>query len=453
MEENKKKKKRVLYVTVVVVVFIIAISLIGIGVYFNMISSNNYIMGTTIDKVNGLLKNYLENNGHKLRENYTIHSKIDVNLDSEKYRNESLFDIESLKKVNYLNNLSSMNTEIVLKKDTKNKKLYYELNEKILEENIVNYKYLIDNSTEYYFLDNFLNNYVNNGGCNYFESLDAENTTNDNFYYLYDFLINSLKKNLKDEYFSRYEAYENINGKNEKVKQISLKLTDDIVRKIAKNMLSDLKNDEKSKKILTSIDEDFSKWKIKDKTDFLKKDESYTINIYTTSFTCEFLKLEIVHLDGDDKRVITYDGDENKGELYYIVNDEIKYDVYLEFKTNKYEFQIRDGANNKIGEMKLEFDKKRTNLSFNFDDGKKKTDIIYTSKYLKNSQNDTSMTFKFLEDRVNMLSGNVHVVTEISDSVKIDEDVSNAILKATLTDVNKQSLETRRETIKARLER
>ncbi|MCI8460165.1 MAG: hypothetical protein HFE81_02085, partial [Bacilli bacterium] len=211
-DENKRRK--FYCILIITFAFIIAIVLIGIGVYFNMITSNNYIMGTAIDKSDSLLKNYLENNSHQIKDNYTLNSKINFNLDSEEARNKSITDLEALKRVNYLKNLSLMNIEINLKKDAKKKRLLFELDEKILEEEIVNYKYLIENSTEYYFLNNFLNNYVNDGSCNYFESLNSENTSEDNIIYLHDFLIESLKKNLKDEYFERYDVTENISGKD-----------------------------------------------------------------------------------------------------------------------------------------------------------------------------------------------------------------------------------------------
>ncbi len=454
-DENKRRK--FYCILIITFAFIIAIVLIGIGVYFNMITSNNYIMGTAIDKSDSLLKNYLENNSHQIKDNYTLNSKINFNLDSEEARNKSITDLEALKRVNYLKNLSLMNIEINLKKDAKKKRLLFELDEKILEEEIVNYKYLIENSTEYYFLNNFLNNYVNDGSCNYFESLNSENTSEDNIIYLHDFLIESLKKNLKDEYFERYDVTENISGKDTDVKQISLRLTDSVIRDILRNILNDLKSDEQSKKILTSIDKNFSKWKVKDSTEFLKGNESYTINVYTTSFMCQFLKLEVIHLDGNDKSVVTYEGDETKGEVYYIENDKIKYIINCTFKNGKYVIKIQDELNKNLGEFSLEFDKKRTNFIFNFDDASKKIDIIYSSKYRKKSGgksiNEMDITFKYLENRVSKLSGEVQAITEISDDVKIDEDVSNAVLKASLTNEQKANLDTRREFVKTRLER
>ena len=63
------------------------------------------------------------------------------------------------------------------------------------------------------------------------------------------------------------------------------------------------------------------------------------------------------------------------------------------------------------------------------------------------------ITFKYLENRVSKLSGEVQAITEISDDVKIDEDVSNAVLKASLTNEQKANLDTRREFVKTRLER
>lgn len=452
-----KKKKSGTKIAIIVMFLILSISLIGVGVYFNIISSDSYIMGTVIDRTNNLFMNYLENNSYEIRDSYSINSKIDVNVDSEKYKNESAVNLDSLKKANFLKNLTNMNTEVNLVQDAKNKKIYFELSETLMNEELVNYKYLVNNSTEYYFLNNFVNTYVNNGSCNYFESLDTENTSKDNFYYIYNFIIDSLKKNLKHEYFSDFDVDQVVDGDKVAVRQVSLRLTDDRVREIAKNILADLKEDERAKKILVSIDSNFLKKKIKDSVKFLNKNESYTVNVYTSRFNYKPLKLEIIHLDGDIKKVFSYEGDETKGVLYYIENDKTVYEIECIFNKNKYEFGIRDEVDTNVGKINFEFDKKRTNFTFNFDDNSNKIDFNYTSKYLVSSGNtkinDIKFTFNYVENKVGLFNGDIHVVSEIAEAVKIDEDVSTATLKASLDDDKVQMLNNRREEVKARLER
>ena len=69
-DENKRRK--FYCILIITFAFIIAIVLIGIGVYFNMITSNNYIMGTAIDKSDSLLKNYSVRYTEKMNETYVF---------------------------------------------------------------------------------------------------------------------------------------------------------------------------------------------------------------------------------------------------------------------------------------------------------------------------------------------------------------------------------------------
>ena len=62
-----------------------------------------------------------------------------------------------------LNNLGKTKNTITIKQDKTNKKAYLELDSNLNSTKLINTKYLIENSTEYYFVEGFLNTYVNNG--------------------------------------------------------------------------------------------------------------------------------------------------------------------------------------------------------------------------------------------------------------------------------------------------
>lgn len=167
MRDGKKIGK----ILIIFLVFLIAFSLIGFGVYFARLESPNKIVGSVIDRTNGLFKNYFsKSNYYTVSDNYTVESKIDFDLDSEYNTTMSKTNPEYLKKVNYLKNLNQMETNIFFQQNKDTKQLFLELNQKIGTEEIVGYKYFVDNSTKYYFLNNFLTTYVNDGSCNYFES-------------------------------------------------------------------------------------------------------------------------------------------------------------------------------------------------------------------------------------------------------------------------------------------
>ena len=129
--------------------------------------------------------------------------------------------------------------------------------------------------------------------------------------YLSDFLVESFKKNLLDEYFSEKNMNEQIQGKNQGVKQISIRLDDKRIHKILKNVVKDLKEDTRSNLIMTSLDPEFSKYKIDEEKTFLEKDESITILVSAKRLTYEPVKVEIVYLKGNEKKsyVMEIDGD------------------------------------------------------------------------------------------------------------------------------------------------
>ena len=137
---------------------------------------------------------------------------------------------------------------------------------------------------------------------------DDESNTISNKEYLHRAFIKALQLSLKEEYFNKYKANVNVGNSNVQANQISIRIDDKMLHSIINDTLDNLRNDTTANRILTSIDEDFSKYKVKSKKTLLAKKEVYTLNVYTSKYLNKVLKYEVVHLKGDEKKTYIYEG-------------------------------------------------------------------------------------------------------------------------------------------------
>ena len=452
------RNKKLIFILVFII--ILSITSIILGIYINSLSKPKKILEESIGFIHDQGKKYIFlDDKYNVGDTYTMESNIDFNLDSEYYLRDSKNNTDSLKKYNFIKNISKMNTDIVIKQDMNNKTNYIEVNQKIGEEDIVGYKRLVNNSTEYYFINGILKNYVNNGTCNYFEAINNENTTRDDLNYLYDFIFKSLQNNMKDDYFEVKEVNENINSKNTSVNRISIRFTDKNVREILNNILKDLKKDEKANNILSNVYKDFKNYKVKDKTDFFDKEESYILNIYTTKFLSKPLKYEVIHMSGNttDSYIIEKSNN-NTFEFFYLEGDTVTYSSNVKVLDNGISAKIYNSSNNEIGELELEKKPDKIIFNYKFDNNKKKFDINYSSKYTdvvnnKKYTNTIKLDIKYLINKESKLDGNIIIKTDVSNKTKITEEVSSSVLYSKLSDEEKDLIKTKRDRIKERLEK
>ena len=424
------KKKILLIVIVFSVLF--SITFIIMGIYINGLSKPRNILSKGISFIHDESKKYvLIDNNLNVGDTYTITSTLDFNLDS---------------------------ANLLLKQDNSSKTNYLELNQKIGDESIVGYKRLVSNSTEYYFVNGILNNYVNNGTCNYFEALSDENTTYSNIEYLYDFIFESLNNNLKNEYFEAYEVDENINSKMIKVHQISIKFTNKNVREILNGILKDLKKDEKANNILSNIDSKFSDYKVKDKTNFFDKDESYTLNVYTTKVLYKPLKYELVHMDKESKENYIIEKNNDIYNYYYLEDDNIIYTADIKVLDDGISSKIYNSSSKEIGELLLEKKNHNIVINYSFDNSIDKVNFKYTSLYdkVKNNKsyiNKKKLDIKYLVNKESKIDGSIELISKVENKADIDTDIKEAILYSKLSDDKKELIKNKRENVKNRLER
>lgn len=442
-----KKTKIVLLIFLIII--IASTICISIGLYLNRISKPNYIFSKGIDIIRNKLNNYNSvSSDLDLKDKFSIKGNIEFDLESEYYKKSN--NPEDMKIYNLINNLDNMDTSFKIQKNQSKKIGYIEINEKIGKEDILDFKYCIDNSTKYYFVKDIVDNYINDGSCNFFENINANTTEKETIEYIYNFIIDSLKNNLKDEYFT---------SKEEKDKYVvSLKINNDNLIDILNGIIKDLKNDKKARRILDNIDKKILKTKIKNNKEYLEKGEYYKISIYTSKILYKPIKYEVERFTNNDIEKFIYEGNDKKGTLYYLVNEKEKYTIPVEFKKDLIKAKIKNPEEKTIGEFKLDKNNYNTVINYTLNDNNEKIDLIYSSKYSKVNKNNSytnkkNLSFKYIVNKETKLSGEVNVSLDVSNKFSIITDITEAKLKSNVTEEEKEKLDNLYKDIKNRLER
>ncbi len=440
----------------------IAVGLILIGLHYSKISKKQYIFGVVIDNVFEKGEKYLSiSDDYNLGDNFQIEGTVKMNFSSEEYLNKSKNDPDFKKKYQKLHNLSQVNTTYLFAHDKKNEKVYAEVDEKLGKENLFHGKYLISDSTKYIFVDKVLSNYVNDGAANYFESYIEEEgnkvDTTDNIIYLYNFIRDSIKNNITEEDLTGYDV-ETIYGEDTiSVGQISYKITDKNYKELLKNILKDIKSDDRASQIMSLIYPKLDDLKINEKKHYLKNNESYTINIFVTKMYYKPIKYEVIYLKDDQKQIYTYEGDMKGGTFYYSENNVVKYQATVESDNKKTNIMVYDESSNEIGTIKLEKDDNSLMFNMTLDLEKNKYDISYSMKNKdleKNKYNrEDYLTFKIMNDKITHIQGTIQLDSKISKDVKINEDTTSSVLRSSLKEEENEKLKNVRDTVKARLEK
>lgn len=436
--------RKILRIFIFLILIITSFTLICFGVYFNKISKPRYLYRTGIDVFTKNIDNFIQvDDKYILNNSYTIDGVVDFNISSDIYTLDKVNNEIDLEKSKLINNYNNLNIKYSISQNFKDKKLLLKLNENLKDEKLLEEKYYIFNSTKYFFVNGILSNYINEGSNNYFESISSDNTLNDNINYLYNFILDSISDNMEQDAFNTYTEI-NINNKDLRALKISYDLNNKSYIDLLNGILDDLKNDEKSYKILSSIDVNFKKRKVSNKNDFLNSNEKYYINVYCDSRIYKPLKYEIVYHNKNDIKSYSYEGDYKKGLFYYSSNGNLEYKANLNANSRKVEITVYDKLEKKVGDIKIDNRDKSFNLDLRLN--KNSYNLEYTSNisnFKKNTSynNNIILNFKFIKDKENAVNGKININNYVMFDSKIDEDVSNAILKSTLNEETNNKLD------------
>lgn len=448
--------KKILRIVTFLLFVVLGISLIKIGLYLEEISSPKYLYKSGIDIITSKSKDFFSvDEKYYLGDDFSVKGKTNIEVTSEEYPKKALTDPDYLKKNNIVNNFNKMTIDYELTQDKKDKKILLSIDEKNPTKSILNYKLLVENSTEFYYVEDVLDNFINDGSNNYFEMFQEDSTTVSNMDYMYEFVSTSLAKQL-GKYAEKYEKTTTINNSKEEVNQVSVKLTNKIINNILNGILDDIKKDKKANTIMTSVDSDFSKRKVEDNA-YLSKNESYTINVYCSKYLNKPLKYEILYLNKDKKKIYSYEGDNTKGLFYYSEDDNLKYSADYKATKNTIDIKVKDKYQKDAGSIKLNKDANNTLLNISLNLEKSNYDIIYSRKYKNYTKNksyeiEDTLSFKIMGEKEIKLSGEANANTIVNKDTKIEFSPDTAVFTSKLSEEQKDKFGNIYENVKRRLE-
>lgn len=375
-------------------------------------------------------------------DDYNISSTMTTTLDSQVFKEDALTDVKMLENLYLMNNLNSSKTTVSVIHNSKDKKFFFNRQTIKNDRVIINDKYLIDNSTEYYYVQDYLVNYINDGNNTYFETIGNDVNALDNIDYLTKFIINNLPNCIDDELFNQTQTTTYINNKTENVRKLSIELTNKEIRKIANNVLSKLKKDKESFNILNGVIDDFANYKITSKTKFIESNEKLTINLYTQGSLNRAKKYEIIKSDSKTSKAITYELEDKK--VTYLENNKVKYNIKYKINSTSVKGDITNKLNKKIGRISFDNTENRKHFTLELEDEKYNTSIDINYKISDKKTNSYKSTTKAIinikKENRNYLSGTINVSTKTNNKVAINEEVKDLTFSSEITEEKEEEL-------------
>lgn len=439
MDEKKDKKGKK---KLIVFIVILGILLVAGGGVLTYLTSAKYVTKTVIKNMSKNVTSYIgEGTITGLEENYKKISTIKINLKSDYYASLATTDPNYGTLAKLFTNLSNTENKLTVVQDKENKKLLVDYDSKLATKSLVRTKYLVENATEYYYIDGVTNSYINNGNNNYFESLNSATTSKENEIYIIEKIAESMEKNIKEEYIS--ESYE------EEYKKVSITLTEKDIVEFGNNILTDLKNDSKANQIMTGYNKDFAKMKITNE-DVAGMDH-ISLHVYldkmigtVKKYDFEFGDFNIVYIKGEEKLV------------EFRQSDEIIMKLKIKTQNDKTEIAITDQEDNEMGNISITKTDTNCDVIINIEDETTSMNIGYNYqlknlKKNKSYESTTTMTMNIASNNTTILEGTITIDSNVDSDTTIKEDVSSSVLASSVSSSQEQLLNQKMTTIMQQL--
>lgn len=424
-------------IIIILSLFLFSAALIGIGAYYSYSSSPKKVLKQTLTTVSNNINNLVSRD-----EKYRLDNTFSLESDIKTITWYDVTDPDMLEHKDFLNNYLNFESKIKIIQNEEKEKAYFHIHAKENNLDYMDLKYLIKESTGYYYNNYITNKYINMGTNNYFETISKDTNTRSNIEYLNTYIIDSLTNNISDKYMETSQEKVSLNNGDFNSDKISIELDNQKINDLFKLVLKDLKKDDKSSKILGNYFDGFNDYKLKNKK-YLKKKEKLTINIYTTQLTGKLLKIEVIdQLDTKVHKYVYEVLNDPLSELYVIEDEKVKniYEITKE-SDNKYNINVIDNKGKEIGTILFNKTDKETILDVSINSNLERLDIDYKASYKdikKDSYTeDIGLEVKYLKKNKNMLTINATVNNKATKEGKIAEDTSESILENTLTEEQK----------------
>lgn len=421
MEKKEKKRGHKL----VVVLILLSIALLAGGGVLTYFTSPKYVAQTVIKEMGENATQILANRQETgLEENYSTTGTLKIDLQSDYFQGLSTTDPSYATIANLFRNLSNTQNNIAVVQDKENKRLFINYNSTLNGQNLFSTRYLVEDATEYYYIDGVTSTYVNNGNNNYFESLNSATTTNENLNYIIEKVTESVKDNIEDSYLST--TYE------DNYKVVTITLTEDDLLQLGNNVLEDLKKDTKANQIMTGYNQNFADTKIT--KDQIKGIGTIQLHIYLNKISTQVERYE---LNMEDGTTLSY-SIANGNKVIEITQNDSTTKFTITTTNDKTDITITDEENTTIGSVSIS--KTSTNydiianvttdtMSMDFGYNTQMTNVKKGTSY----DSSTTITLNISSQNTMLLNGTITLDTTTTSDTTIEEDTSTSVLASTLT--------------------
>lgn len=421
MEKKEKKRGHKL----VVVLILLSIALLAGGGVLTYFTSPKYVAQTVIKEMGENATQILANRQETgLEENYSTTGTLKIDLQSDYFQGLSTTDPSYATLANLFRNLSNTQNNIAVVQDKENKRLFINYNSTLNGQNLFSTRYLVEDATEYYYIDGVTSTYVNNGNNNYFESLNSATTTNENLNYIIEKVTESVKDNIEDSYLST--TYE------DNYKVVTITLTEDDLLQLGNNVLEDLKKDTKANQIMTGYNQNFADTKIT--KDQIKGIGTIQLHIYLNKISTQVERYE---LNMEDGTTLSY-SIANGNKMIEITQNDSTTRFTITTTNDKTDITITDEENTTIGSVSIS--KTSTNydiianvttdtMSMDFGYNTQMTNVKKGTSY----DSSTTITLNISSQNTMLLNGTITLDTTTTSDTTIEEDTSTSVLASTLT--------------------
>lgn len=436
---HKKNKKQI--IVILILVFILILGITGRFIIFSMKKNSNNAFLLSLNNLKTEILDIIEPLAFlstDYGDNYRIDGETDINI---------IYDQES-KKEEYsgfeeiINVINKINFKYTTKIDIKNKKLLYLFNPTIDNEELFNIKFYNNNKSNYLFLGNIYDKYIQ------FEDTEFEVTeaidysaTKEEINQIYDVIVESLKKNLKKDYFIQENVTIKLGGKSKKVLKSTLVLDEKNISELNLNIVKSLEKNEKTKKIITKYIPNFfaEELEISENTEngpvwyfstYMNKitGKQYQYEIKTNS---EYEDFSATYTLGKERELITsynfkYDDDNITTYRFLINPNREKTSIEMKDIDNKTGMVLNLTKGKITYTQKTEIDNQNAEINFTYElkEGKNKEEYEIIMSGL----------FELTENNQDILIININSDNLLKKNISIDENVTNVIRANEMTE-------------------
>ena len=443
---NIKKTSKIKGLLTVVLLIVLGIFLILVGIKYYKVSSKEYILSNAIKNVYTKLKSNIKLPSLIKSDNYSLTSKIQYNINTN--TNTTL-------NTNLLSYLNNANTKLTLIHSKDNKKLFLDINTNKDNTDIINYKKYIENSTNYVKVEEVSNNYINLGNDNYFENFSKDDNTISNIDYIITKYIELIPISLTEDNLSMTREKVLVNKEEKSVYKITYSIDNHELVKLINKLKNNIKNDKKAYSILTNYDKDYFNKTVEEKDKLLKSKQQVILNVYTDYFY-NIIKYEIEFLNDLDSKIYSLDVVDNNILLTTLKNHKVINYFEITKSNNKYLINVKNSKEEDVGSIEFENDKLSTSLILSYSDDTYKHDILLDRKLTENNYGYNEV-IKYDQIKTNLSTTNKDLVTNcviinnVSNEVKIEEEVKDSILLDSLSKDKKKIMTNYKKYLKNKL--